>query len=247
MLNDRDIQNYAIVYKLWKEIFGKKPTFKNRADVESIEGILYLLERLGVTMDDDFYSVVRPRKSDNNRLHPWCSAMRPLIAKVKSETETTPIAPVTLSAAGWRGVDAIKIMLEKKPDDYTNNEWLVTLCETAYYISCYSGLDEQWVQTKLEEQCRETEFKRIRGYYASYEVFKEAERALQYQLLDTSERQNAPCIQYDRLLTLFTGYVNNDLESADADYVREVLFDNLGMTEDEARACGFEYLIIDQE
>lgn len=66
-------------------------------------------------------------------------------------------------------------------------------------------------------------------------------------MLNRSEKQSAPCVQYDRLLALFIGYVNNDLESADAGYVREVLFDNLGMTEDEARVCGFEHLIIDQE
>lgn len=242
MLDYKDTQNYAIICTLWKEIFGKKPTFKSQTDIESIEAILYLLERLGVTIDDDFWVVVTSRKSDN-RLHPWCQPVRTLIARVKSETKPTRVTSIRLSTAGYRSVDAIKTMLVKKPESYTNSEWLIALCVAAYYVSHYSGLSEQWTKTQLEKQCRETESERIKGYYVAYEIYKEVACALRYQTPDAHKKQPTPCIQYNRLLTLFTGYVNNDLESADPNYVREVLFGNLGMTEDEARACGLEHLI----
>ena len=49
-------------------------------------------------------------------------------------------------------------------------------------------------------------------------------------------------ISPDRLLAIFTAYVNNDLNNADPDYVREVLQDVCGMTESELVATGFDYL-----
>lgn len=244
MLNDRDARNYAVICTLWQEIFGEQPTFKDWADIESAEAITYLLTKLGVSMDDDdFWVTVRPYESDNNRLHPWSSPMRTLIARVKSETEPVPVAPIKLSTAGRRGVNAIKTMLTKKPDGYTDSEWLITLCGAAHFVSHYSGLGERWIKKQLERQCPESEPEKIKGYYAAYEIFDKINSAPRYQTPDANEKRPTPCIQYNRLLTLFIGYVNNDLKSADPDYVREVLFNNLGMTEDEARACGLERLI----
>lgn len=242
MLNERDTRNYAIIYTLWKEIFGEKPTFKDSTDIKSAEAILYLLTKLGASIDDDFWVTVRPYKSDN-RLRPWSQPVRTLIIQVKSETELAPVTPIKLSPAGRHGVNAIKAMIAKKPDGYTNSEWLITLCGVAYYVSHYSGLGERWIKEQLEKQCPETEPERINVYYAAYEIFKKVASTPRYQAPNANEKRPTPCIQYNRLLTLFIGYVNNDLKSADPDYVREVLFDNLGMTEDEARACGLEHLI----
>lgn len=46
---------------------------------------------------------------------------------------------------------------------------------------------------------------------------------------------------------MLKSYVENDLDAAEPDYVREVLFDNIGMTKEETEACGLGYLWEDEE
>lgn len=50
-----------------------------------------------------------------------------------------------------------------------------------------------------------------------------------------------------RLIEILNTYVCNDLESAETDYVREVLCDTCGCTDEELRAVGLECLIPDEE
>lgn len=50
-----------------------------------------------------------------------------------------------------------------------------------------------------------------------------------------------------RLIEILVGYVENDLESADTDYVREVLYDTCGCTDEELNAVGLNYLISEKE
>ena len=46
----------------------------------------------------------------------------------------------------------------------------------------------------------------------------------------------------ERAIDLFKMYVLNDLETADTDYVREVLTDVCGLTEEEAEEVGLDWL-----
>lgn len=50
-------------------------------------------------------------------------------------------------------------------------------------------------------------------------------------------------VPYERLLQLFTEYVAFDAEAADPAYLREVLFDVIGMTNGEAKSLGFGNLV----
>ena len=56
---------------------------------------------------------------------------------------------------------------------------------------------------------------------------------------------------WDRIGPVIAGilrqYVETDLESADTDYVREVLFDQIGMREDIAKVVGLDYLMNGEE
>ena len=54
-------------------------------------------------------------------------------------------------------------------------------------------------------------------------------------------------IDAERLLAIFQSYVNNDLNTADPDYVREVLQDVCGMNKNELLATGFDYLFDGEE
>ena len=48
---------------------------------------------------------------------------------------------------------------------------------------------------------------------------------------------------YERLLQIARDYILNDLETADPDYVREILIDNFGCTEAELEELGLAFLI----
>ena len=50
-----------------------------------------------------------------------------------------------------------------------------------------------------------------------------------------------------RFAEILRQYVENDLETAEPDYVREVLFDIIGMTKEEAETCGLGDLFYNDE
>lgn len=52
-------------------------------------------------------------------------------------------------------------------------------------------------------------------------------------------------IEADRLAQMFQDYVNNDLQSADTDYVRDVLYDTCGCSDEELEAVGLGFLVRD--
>ena len=49
-------------------------------------------------------------------------------------------------------------------------------------------------------------------------------------------------MSFERLEEIFISYVDNDLCDADPDYVREVLRDVCGMTDEELKEIGLDYL-----
>ena len=52
---------------------------------------------------------------------------------------------------------------------------------------------------------------------------------------------------YERYVASFVAYVEHDLETADTDYVREVLRDVCGMTNEDLETVGLGYLIIEED
>lgn len=50
----------------------------------------------------------------------------------------------------------------------------------------------------------------------------------------------------ERVISILRTYVNNDMESAEPDYVREVLYDICGCTDQELEELGLGYLIIEE-
>jgi len=53
--------------------------------------------------------------------------------------------------------------------------------------------------------------------------------------------------KYSKLENWFCEYVEHDLETADTDYVREVLRDVCGMTDEDLETVGLGYLIIKED
>lgn len=52
---------------------------------------------------------------------------------------------------------------------------------------------------------------------------------------------------YERRIASLVAYVEHDLETADTDYVREVLYDVCGMTDEDLARVGLGYLIIEED
>lgn len=67
------------------------------------------------------------------------------------------------------------------------------------------------------------------------------------EFVEESGKVSYKDITVDRLLEILRDYVDNDLNNADTDYVREVLRDVCGMTKDELKATGFDYLFDKEE
>ena len=53
--------------------------------------------------------------------------------------------------------------------------------------------------------------------------------------------------KYSRLECCFRAYVEHDLETADTDYVRDVLRDVCGLTNEELEHLGLDYLIVEED
>lgn len=55
-------------------------------------------------------------------------------------------------------------------------------------------------------------------------------------------------LSYSRAVEIARDYINNDFEgAAETAYVRDILYDNLGCTDEELEALGLSYLIKQEE
>ena len=82
-----------------------------------------------------------------------------------------------------------------------------------------------------------------------YVAIDKGNGCIEYYIVETSELdedvEDKP-MDVERAKDLFRCYVCNDLEAADTDYVREVLYDICGMSNEELEECGLGGLVCDR-